>query len=490
MTPIQLNFYLFLAAVIAFAWVGFSASRRQHSVNDYFHHANLSQNVVSLTASNLTLGTGLVYLVSGAQQNGLLMLLPVACVGIGYWLLAAFLKRLPDTSLRTGKNFLAAVDSEISRATGRKSWFAPAVSAPLVILFVLLLAFEIFTSSKVISPFLFQQPSQSSEIMLSLAIFSITVLYAVLGGVRAVFDVDFLQVPLLCLFIPAFVWLGIPDLDNPAALVSRLGESFKTDSPIVVAILIACINSIATQFYSLLNWGSVSHVEAAKQARMMKWVGLATTVVLVLFVLVGLLHPRGESGQVWQDLVQHFSTFATQSTPAAFLISGTILLGMTSILLTTTDAVVINCVMFWYDNLTGGDSKDERQNKKALRTVRWIGATAFGMCFGVLLFLNYSQPDPFFLLLTMTGGVVVFAPMIVTAGFLAARGDSLAVFTPIVTFIYVGLFLIAGIVDVFLLSRQPELIPYVGLTAFVLAGALSLVLITASPTARSRSMSR
>src|SRR3989338_5831142 len=94
MTPIQLNLYLFAAAVAVFAWIGFSSARRQKSVSDYFHHASLSKNVVSLTATNLTLGTGLVYLVSGAQLNGLLMLLPVICVGVGYWLLALFLERV------------------------------------------------------------------------------------------------------------------------------------------------------------------------------------------------------------------------------------------------------------------------------------------------------------------------------------------------------------------------------------------------------------
>jgi len=149
MTPIDLNLYLFIGAVVAFAWIGFSAAKHQKSANDYFHHSSLSKNVVSLTATNISLGTGLVYLISGAQQNGLLMLLPVLCVGAGYWLLAEFLERATAVSARSGKNFLASIDAEIAKATGERSLFAKTVSFSLVVVFVLVLAFEIFASAKV-----------------------------------------------------------------------------------------------------------------------------------------------------------------------------------------------------------------------------------------------------------------------------------------------------------------------------------------------------
>src|SRR2546425_471735 len=47
---------------------------KERSTKDYFHSSELHKNVVSLTATNVSLGTGLVYLVVGAQHNGLLML--------------------------------------------------------------------------------------------------------------------------------------------------------------------------------------------------------------------------------------------------------------------------------------------------------------------------------------------------------------------------------------------------------------------------------
>jgi hypothetical protein len=146
-------------------------------------------------------------------------------------------------------------------------------------------------------------------------------------------------------------------------------------------------------------------------------------------VLAGLLHPAGTSGNAWQDLVQHFSTFAASSDVYSFLLAAVLMLGMAAILLTTTDAVVVNCVLFWYDNLAGRDSKSRERDPAELWKIRRIGGVMFASCFGVLCAVNYLQPDPFYLLLAMAGGVVVFAPLIVTAGFLATRSNGLKVFS-------------------------------------------------------------
>jgi len=477
MIPVEVNFYLFIAVSVVFACIGFSAAKRQKSVSDYFHHSSLTKNVFSLSATNITLGTGLVYLITGAQRNGLLMLLPVFCVGIGYWLLSEFIERAASITTRSGKNFLASVDAEIRIATGKSSIFAIVVSLSLVFVFVLLLAFEIFASSKVISPFLFKTPRPSSEVALSILIFCVTVLYALLGGIRATFGVDFVQVPLICLFLPIFVISAIPEWNHPIRVISRLGENFKTDANVVVAIVIACMNSLATQFYSLLNWGAVSNMELSNQRKMLRRVGLATTVVLAFFVLVGLLHQKGTTGEAWQDLVMHFSTLGHSVSIKGYLFSGIITLGMASILLTTTDAVVVNCVLFTYDNVFGGDSKAIESNPRALRTIRLIGTVAFGACFAVLCAINYLQPDPFYLLLSMAGGVVVFAPMIITAGFLASKNNSLKVFTRWVVLAYLSIFIAAGIADVIFLTRRSSLVPYIGLSSFIAASILSLVLL-------------
>ena len=312
MTAIDLNWYLFGAAVAAFTWFGFSASTKERSTKDYFHSSELHKNVVSLTATNVSLGTGLVYLVVGAQHNGLLMLLVPGAVWLGYVLQGLYLEQATHISARTGKNFLAGVNEQLSEATGR-SPFARVVSASLVSVFVLVLAFEIFASSKVVAPLLFREANIRAEAWMSVIIFSITVLYTILGGVRAVFAVDVIQAPLVCVFLPMFMWTAISDVKEPWRLASDLSQTLKVDMNALSAIAIACMNAVATQFYSILNWGAVSNVAPREQRHLLNRVGFLTAVVLAVFVLVGLLHRVEPGVQVWQDITKLYAALSIQS---------------------------------------------------------------------------------------------------------------------------------------------------------------------------------
>lgn len=473
MPAIEINIILFAVLVVVFAAFGFAAAGRQRSAKDYFHDAGLRRNVVSLTATNITLGTGLVYLVTGAQHNGVLMLLIPLMVFLGYYLQALFLEKATSARVRRGKNILASLDDQIREATGAASPFARTVSGSLVLVYVLVLAFEIFASSKVVAPFLFRTPSVTAEIALSVVIFCITILYTILGGVRAIFNVDIVQVPLICIFLPVLVWTSIPDGLKPSEVAERLSANVKLDAAVLVGVAIACMNAITTQFYSLINWGAVSHVELANQQRLLKWVGATTAVVLTVFVAVGLLHPVQHGGQVWQEIAREYSQLVLGSNLRAYVLSGILLCGMASVLLTTTDAVVMTCIMFWYDNVARGDSTSGKEDILELKRIRRIGATTFTVCFAILMAINYWQPDPFYLLLSMAGGVVVFAPMIATAGYLSSRGDALGVFSRWVVYLYFVVFILSGVADTVLLSRKSPWVSYVGLVAFALSSIIS-----------------
>lgn len=472
MSPIELNRALFLIAILAFAWVGFRASRAAASVNEYFHDKSLRKNIVSLTATNITLGTGLVYLVSGAQANGLLMILPVICVAIGYWLLGVFVARVGRHVNSSERNFLYSLEERIEHDTGRSSQFAFVVSGCTVLVFVLVLAFEIFASTKVLAPLLFDQADLRAEIAVSIVVFVITVLYTLLGGIRAVFGVDVIQVPLIVLFLAVFGTTIFADVGSVNTIGSRLAGSFKFDFTVVLGIAIACVNALATQFYSIVNWGAVSNVNASDQARMLKWVGILTAAVLLLFVVGGLLYPPGAKGQVWNELMAVFTDFDRRPGIISYVVMGAVVLGMASILLTTTDAVVVTCVLFCYDNLLGGDSKNPKRDSGAIWKIRLIGASAFSLSFAALLLLNYFQPDPFYLLLSMAGGIVVFAPLILGAGLMALRPGGLRVLTPGAVYLFLGIFLASAVADVVLLGMKSPLVSAVGLISFLLSFAI------------------
>src|SRR2546425_449617 len=271
---------------------------------------------------------------------------------------------------------------------------------------------------------------------------------------------------------------GRPWPDSHRKVASDLSQTLKVDMNALSAIAIACMNAVATQFYSILNWGAVSNVAPREQRHLLNRVGFLTAVVLAVFVLVGLLHRVEPGVQVWQDITKLYAALSIQSGLLAYAVSGILLLGMRAILLSTTDAIVISAILFWYDNVAGGDSLNTNASSTELRRIRTIGAASFGLCFAVLLTINYLQPDPFYLLLSMAGGVVVFAPMIAAAGYVCSLGKEAAqVFSARVIYSYFAVFILSGVVDIVLLWQKSTLVSYVGLVAFLVALVLSLAMV-------------
>lgn len=80
----------------------------------FFHDPKESHNIVSLSVANVTLGTGLVFLVTGAHQHGWPMLLVPVSTLLGYLLLAKTVKNLERSrSHSEHNNLLAAVQYEL-----------------------------------------------------------------------------------------------------------------------------------------------------------------------------------------------------------------------------------------------------------------------------------------------------------------------------------------------------------------------------------------
>lgn len=429
MNPFEVHLLLFAITAIAFAVVGLRAARRQASAKDYFRNPSPWKNAVSLTASNMTLGTGLVYLISGAQQLGTLMLLAPWALLAGYVVLGLLVEKAANAGLGKGKNLLADVNERIAEATGKPCSFAKMLSAILSVLLMSLLAFEIFASAKVMTPLLLGSGEVRAEIILSTILFAITMLYTILGGMSAVLAVDFLQVPLILLFLPAFVWIGLFSTDGGTTVVGKLAEQTDFSGLVLLAMGGAVINAFAGQFFSLLNIGAVSQVEARERRTLSNRVGFLTAIALSMFVIVGIcLEPAGD--KVGWDAVMSRFTDVAQSGGWGLVISSIVVLGMASIFLTTADAVVFSAIMFWHDNVAGRDSTSTKADRAGLWSIRRIGAVAFAGGFGLLGALNYYQPDPFYFLLSLAGGISVLSPAIVLALVLACDFRTARGFTP------------------------------------------------------------
>ncbi|MGB3479834.1 MAG: hypothetical protein WBB67_11820 [bacterium] len=479
MSIISFNFYIFIISAVFFVILAIIASRELTSPKSFFHNADFKLNIYSLTAGNITLGTGLLYLISGGQINGLLMFLIPLATWFGYSLLASFLKHVNITT-RSGKNFLASVDKQISDETGSKSHFMIVVSIALIFIYILILAFEIYASSQFINPFLFRQPTMTSAVLLSGFIFFITIFYTLLGGIKAVFRTDKFQLAFMTIFLLALVgiigvWFcksGIP--------VNKVNLMFKLTPKVLFGTISASILAVTTQFYNLLNWGAASQVEVSQQECLFKKTGVLIAVILSVFVLIGVLNSVQPSENALGILQGLFSQIVAQSGFIFYVLSSILILGLVAILFSTVDSLIIYITMFSYDNLINKNSMSEDTNPKGLNLIRLFGFFALLICFIILSLLNYIKPEIFNTLLSIAGGVVVFAPMIAVAGYLTSRKNGLKVFSNLIVYSYLVLFILALFVSLYVLKSSPKILMIIPFISFFISAFLSVCLVLRS----------
>ena len=477
MTAFTINLYVFLAAIGVFAFYAFKAYRKITSPKNFFHAENLQDNVISLTAANVTLGTGLAYLLVGAQQNGLLMFLIPIMVALGYFLLASFLERVVSHEALGGKNFLASINDQITAKTGVQSHFSFYVSISLIAVYTLALGFEIFASSKIIAALLFDKGGQNVAIILSMIIFLIALFYTLWGGLIAVFGTDRLQLIAILVFLPILfytaVWAPIQEGQQTVTLRSIL----KWDLTVLLSVINACIIAVATQFFNLLNWAAVSHVEVDNQAHLLKRVGIFSALIFTLIVAIGVLHSMQGNGDPFSNLMASYSRLGSQIGIIVCLISGLSVFGMTSMVFSTADSLIIAIIMMFYDNVVKRDSKSETPDTHEVRLIRHLVFFCFAIAFFILSYFNFAQPNLFYLLLAIAGSVIVFAPMLATAGYMSSKGETLKFFNNKVVYSYFILFILTLLSSTVFFFSKTKMVGWVGTTAFVVAGLYSMILI-------------
>lgn len=474
MTIIWLNLLLFVGAIIVFALYTVTSYRGVDSPKSFFYKKDLPANVISLTSANVTLGTGLAYLVQGGQQNGILMLLIPVMVWLGYYLLAEFIERFVASDVLEGANYFYAINDAIRRQTGSPSPFNTLVSISLIAIFVLILPFEIFASSRIITPLLVQGGGVAPQIILSLTIFAAALVYVSFGGIKAVLATDKLQFMAIISFLVVLTYIAFIGLSDSDLTSTQIFEhTLKFNTNVIMAVIAACISAISTQFYSLMNWGYVSHMESRDRSLMLKRVGIYSALILTVIVSLGVFYPSKEGSDVISGLMSLFVQKSGGSGNFILIIGGLSILGMISIVFSTVDSLIIKIAMFYYQNIAKRDSRNSERNPAELRLIRRIILSAFGIIFLALGYFNFMQPNVFYLLLAIVAGINIFAPMLATAGYLSHR-RALSIFTPFVVWGYFSLFMITGAISIYLFFINPALLGWAGTTSFIVSSLFSL----------------
>lgn len=480
MNAFELNLYIFIAAIIIFGIYATFAAKQVTSPKSFFYKEKLSANIISLTAANITLGTGLVYILSGTQQNGFLMIMVPVMVWLGYYLLAKYTSKYVASDDIKGKNFIYNINEQITNRTGTSSLFCLLVSISLIIVYTIVLPFEIFASSKLIAPLIFTQSGDTPVMLLSGIIFLATLLYVLFGGIGAVFATDKLQLGAILIFLPTLAFLIFSSAVKNDISIPAFNSVLKLDTIIIFNIIAASLAALSTQFYSLLNWGYISHVKAANRERLLKRVGVFAGILLAIVVVIGVFYPVKEGEDIVTNLMTTYAKIGNQSGIIIWILSGISLLGMISIVFSTVDSLIIKITMFYYDNILKRNSRSEETNPKELRAIRLIVFLCFLFIFILLGYFNFIQPNIFYLLLAIAAGVTAFAPMLATAGYLSYKGNSLKIFSNKVVLSYFILFLLAGIVGITAFLLNPAILGWIGTFTFIISCLFSLFLIIRS----------
>lgn len=475
----------FTAALVLalFAWLSVRRFRRIRSPADFFHDDRLHSNVTSLTIANITLGSGVAYLVSGGFQIGPLLYVVPLGILLGYVGLAFLVGRGIGQNVREAGNFLSGVDYVIQSRTMRRSWFGPSLAYSLVFIYLLFIAFEVYASSTLIGSLFFSAPGVGSAVALSVILFGLTLFYTVTGGIRAVFRTDKVQLAAALLLITVLLaTVFVPfsqEYGNEPAATSR-AVTWLT----AFAALNAMLAAVATQFYSLLNWAHVSHVRVRDHRRLLLRVGAASAILLALILSVGVFLPSPPDGVApLEYLFQRLNNLVDQLGLAGLVLSILVVTGALSILVSTIDSLIIATVMFIYDT-SGRASNSTADSPIELRRIRTIAAIGFTISFATMLCFQALQPNIFFLLLSIAGMAVVFAPLLTVAVLLSRDEDSLLIFTRTIVVAYLLLFLAAFGFNFWAMLNQPTLVAWVGPVALGISALLSIYVFLRAPRAR------
>lgn len=442
MSPTTVAQGAILLGCVTFAIIALTSWTRIASPNDFFHSSKVSDSVISITATNIGLGTGVAYLFALSHTHGLYALSAPLAVLIGYLLLGALVDkaRFPDN---IDRNFIYHMDQRLKTVHQHPSTFRIIVTPILAITFLLLVAYEIFASSKFFAAILGFANVRMVELGLGYFLFIVALLYTAVGGIRAVIRTDKFQLCLIIFMIPALLIAGFRYTQSEPQVGGALLPSYAQLFPhslneiLTLDLVMAFILAISTQFYSIVNWGFSASIEAKKEKkRLFRLSGAFTFVLLAGIVAVGIDVPRQSAAHPVDDLFRLLSDVALADDVMAYILAFVLTIGLLGVILSTLDTAIIMVRKFWYDNIEDRDSFSKEEVPLELTRIRKTAVVSMGLVFFFLSGVNILDPYLFNAALVIASAVVVFVPLFLVIFFLLPDDASLRRITNTVIAVY------------------------------------------------------
>lgn len=474
MTGATAAFWAFLVMIGLLGYRSMRQAERVKSVCSFFYDNDLKGNVLSYTAANITLGTGLIYILSATGSIGVFFLLAPLMTLLGYLALAKLCKYADDDRLFKD-NLVKELSIAIDRKLGGKMRFAFVYSVVLVVVFSLLLAFEVFASAKIISSIVFYEPSVRNEIFIGTIIFMVALVYTLWGGFKAVKSTDRVQVFFMFLMLLGLVLVFFISKSSNVPCVK---ESIVPvlDVSLIFSIVAAGIAAFTTQFYSILNLCAASQQKRAERCVLFKRIGKWTFAALGV-VVIGAIAVHATKGNPYDILIAEVQLHAKGVRISDAAYSVILLLGMSSVLFSTIDSLIVSITQVAYSNLWGEAADDEAKDFRKLRVVR-IAMIAFGpISFAILCFIWYLDPNIFQLLLGVTSGNDVLAPLMIMLIILYKKnrlGNLRGPRNFPLYLIFIALFGLAFVLSVVFFLNNLHWNQYIGPPMFVISSGIAL----------------
>jgi len=431
MNPQEVAALSLIASLVVYTAVAFLSADSARSAQQFYNNAgNVFRAIISLTCFNITLGTGVAYVISQTIATGYFSLLTPFSLMFGYVILGQYMKRLGYMASEPNPNIYRLLESPTKTGFAR-SWLRTCYSFVLAVTFVLIVAYELWIGSGLIASLIFSHPSIALKISMAVGIYLIVAIYTSIGGLRAAVDTDLVQGGAIIGFILAFGHILLLSPEHTSAVVANAPRGTLLE--VLLATILAAITAVTTQFYSIVNGTFGPHFTPPQQ----RWIFTATGIVSGFFyaVLVVLFLMSGRHIE-FQTIVQQIVDGSIKVGWGWVLLLS---LGMIAIILSTLDNASVSISQVVYENVLGKNSFDEQTVKstRGVREAHFLASLAV-VCITIeFVVLNLNA---FYTLLTVLFALSVASPLIAAAIYLHGRGRSSVIDNPFVAcFVFIAI---------------------------------------------------
>ena len=454
--------YAFFGACIVFLSISAIAAKRIQSPKDFFQNKSSPKNAISLAIANITFAAGILYPWSLGAQYGATALIMPASILFGYLLLAR-MTTLHGTIILKDYNVFRYLNSTYDGPR----WIGNLPTFSLCLIFIILLALEIFKTSEILVPVFFPDGGVLHQSLVSAVIFATTLLYTAWGGIRVVFRTDIIQSLIVIALIALIITIA------PTSSQASSQNSAQWNHQDYLILIVAILSAIATQFYNVLNIATVARVSPEDRKRTLLWAAGLLAAVNAVFVIMG----ASTSASPAELLSVSAIALITNEILAVAAVA-VVAIGLGSIIFATVDSLIIAIANLTYDNVLGMDSQSGEKNLGQVRKIRFYILAAFTFVFIFLTFFYYATPDVIPALFAITSGGVVYAPFVYVSMKLAknARDHSAPSFNSFTHLLYFAIFLVAIATNIYGMSISQDISYYVFIAAAILSSAFSVIL--------------